>query len=511
MFTAVSHSTDVEHSGLVVNQCIRGDKPDRICYIIDGVANANRTLLINDSSIGTMKTALIKRMFMCEIEGTLVEPPTPSRSTIESLLKPFRNKFLRMFGCRPSRISPEQFVEMYTGRKRSIYEGAKDVYLSRGVERKDAYSCMFVKMEKVNPDKAPRCIQPRGIVYNLALGLYLKHIEHHCYSVIQRVFGDPDPVVMKGFNADQVGQIIANKWHSFKSPIAIGLDATKFDMHVSAAMLGWEHELYLNLYNHDPELRKLLSWQMHNKGFGYAYDGKLKYQVEGKRFSGDMNTALGNCIIMCAMIYTYAKERGIALSLINNGDDCVVIMEKEEQLKFCNGLDEWFLQLGFRMTTEAPVNIIEQIEFCQAHPVLVNGNYRMVRNFNTAREKDSMCLLPHRSLELMKMWVHAVGECGLALCSGIPVMQSMYSRFMDWGVKSNICNSLQLQSGARFLSVGMESKWTPVRSDTRVSFWLAFGITPDEQVALEQYYTYLQAPSAMEPCDNLTEVVPSPF
>ena len=70
----------------------------------------------------------------------------------------------------------------------------------------------------------------------------------------------------------------------------------KFDMHVSPAALAWEHSIYTSIFPRDKFLKKLLRWQMNNRGAGYCGDGSLKYSVTGKRFSGDMNTGLGNCL-----------------------------------------------------------------------------------------------------------------------------------------------------------------------------------------------------------------------
>jgi hypothetical protein len=50
--------------------------------------------------------------------------------------------------------------------------------------------------------------------------------------------------------------------------------------------------------------------------------------------------------------------------LANNGDDCVIIIEKRH-LKKLDDLPSWFLTMGFRMEVEKPVYEFEQIEFCQ--------------------------------------------------------------------------------------------------------------------------------------------------
>jgi len=401
---------------------------------------------------------------------------------------------------------------MYTGRKRKIYDAAVEDYTRNGVTRRDSRSDAFVKCEKVNPTKAPRCIQPRRPVYNVAVGTYLKHIEHKLYHAVQRVYRTNLPVVFKGLNADETAANLRLKWENFSNPVAIGLDATKFDMHVSESMLMWEHSIYTALYPSEPELKTLLKWQRNNIGRGFCADGYLTYKVRGRRFSGDMNTALGNCLIMCGMMYAYAQERGVHIELANNGDDCVVFMEKTDLQSFSRELDSWFLSLGFRMTVESPVYEFEQIEFCQMHPIHTSVGWRMCRNFETAREKDSICLFDISTPSARRKWMGAVGECGLAIAGGMPVFQAYYQSYCRVGIASNILDSVQMQSGFLMLSRGMESKIHPITDEARYSFFLAFGVTPDEQTALEQYYDDLVLDSNDVTClESLNECFTAPM
>jgi hypothetical protein len=214
---------------------------------------------------------------------------------------------------------------------------------------------------------------------------------------------------------------------------------------------------------------------------------------------------------MCAMVYSYAKERGVDIRFINNGDDCVVFMERWHEQGFVEGLDAWFLEMGFRMTREPTVDQLEDVEFCQMRPIKVATGWTMVRNFDVAREKDSLCLLPLHDDKAMRKWLYAVGECGLALCSGIPVMQSMYECYMRNGVPSNMGNSVQMQTGAKMLAKGLHSKRQPVHPDSRVSFFSAWGYTPDEQVALESYYDQLSLVYTTNVVDNFTDLETPPF
>ena len=309
----------------------------------------------------------------------------PDEGVVRDRLRQFRTLLLQKVGS-ATPVSPEEFAQMYTGRKRTIYDAAVVNYTEYGVRRSDAYSDSFVKCEKVPANKAPRCIQPRRPVYNVGVGQYLKPVEHRLYKGVQKVFESSTPVVVKGFNAVQTADIIRQKFESFDRCAAVGLDASRFDQHVSAAMLRWEHSIYNGMFN-DPQLAEWLTWQIDNVGFGNCDDGWLKYRVTGKRFSGDMNTALGNCLIMCAMIFAYARDRGVKVDLANNGDDCVVFMGAEDEHRFSQGLDDWFDEMGFVMTKEPTVFDLHQIEFCQCKPVIGAHGLVMCRNFDKARSE----------------------------------------------------------------------------------------------------------------------------
>jgi len=507
--TGVRHNSVLTDPRMVVTH---NQAPCRVrsAYIVEQVSGDGRVLRINDPDIGTLGAALLERMYRCKVGSEFLEPPQPEAKTVNSVLRQFRNKLLRKTRFSPL-ISPEQFVEMYQGRKRTIYENALPEFYATGVQKKHAISSAFVKCEKVRPDKAPRCIQPRHPVYNIGLGRYLKQNEHHLYDGIAAVFDDELPVVMKGMNVRQTAEVMKEKWDSIGDCAAIGLDATKFDMHVSVAMLKWEHSVYKILHSYDPELVRLLRMQVHNKGVGYCDDGKLSYNVEGRRFSGDMNTGLGNCIIMSAMVWEYCRQKEIKIRFANNGDDCVVFMERRYIPKFQEGLDAWFLNLGFRMTVEKPVFNFSEIEFCQMHPIETVHGWTMVRNIEAAREKDSLSIIPLDSEGVFRKWLYAVGECGLALTSGVPVFQELYTMYMRNGVPSNIARHPAMATGARMMAKGLESKRSVVSVSARVTFFEAWGITPDEQVAMEDVYRQQVLPYVVRAVDSVADLTSAPL
>lgn len=487
MVDGVSHSTMLSEPRLHVNRHAKeAVKPRRLYSITE--LSGNRDLGVNNSDIATSECALLKRMYFCEVDGNFVAPPEVDIGLFTERMSEFKEALLGSMRD-VTKLSLHEVVETYVGRRRTIYENALSHLTQIGLSRDDARSIMFVKMELANPSKAPRPIQPRKPVYNLCLGRYIKAVEHPIYDAIRRVFGD-GATVMKGFNVEEIGSIVRGKWRSFANPVAVGLDATKFDMHVSPAALGWEHGVYRSLFPGDRNLKRLLRWQMFNKGAGYCADGKLKYSVKGKRFSGDMNTGLGNCLIMCGMVWAYAKSRGVHVKLLNNGDDCVVIMEAKDLEEFNIGLSTWFLEMGFRMVAEEPVYEMHQIEFCQMHPIEIGEKCRMVRNIQSTVRKDSLTVHPMTNHVHREKWCTAVGTGGLWLTGGVPVLQDFYSAYQRIGCMrtSNMLNDPTFATGMRLMSKGMVEHYHEPDAWTRVQVYEAWAISPDEQEAMEKYY-----------------------
>jgi len=67
-------------------------------------------------------------------------------------------------------------------------------------------------------------------------------------------------------------------------------------------------------------------------------------------------------------------------------------------------------------------------------------------------------------------------------------MQEMYCAFMRSGKPSKMSEALFMQGGTQMMRGDMVAKRVCVTDETRVSFFVAFGVTPDEQTAMEDYY-----------------------
>lgn len=460
----------------------------RKIFVFSGLGNGVR-FGVHNNSLANLYRGLMERVYNVEKDGVLVKPPAPLPDVFQRLGR-FRRELLSTVPI-VHRMATEQFVEHYDGRRRTVYEKAAASLETQEISRKDSFLETFVKAEKINftskPDPAPRVIQPRTPRYNVCVGRYIMAIEKLLYRGIANVWGGP--TVMKGYNAVETATHVRQMWDEFHFPVAVGLDASRFDQHVSVDALKWEHSVYLRCFPEyeRAELSKLLAWQRTNKGFGRASDGSIKYQVDGCRMSGDMNTALGNCLLMSAMVHELVHTRGIRARLANNGDDCVVIMERADLAKFMAGLDGFFLDFGFTMKVETPVYIFESIEFCQCHPVWNGVSWIMVRDPRVTVAKDAVSVLPLDQGLGSLAHLTNVGECGLALATGVPVIQEYYNAMIrgGQGVRDK-SHKMDQQTGFVRMSAGLDARQRVITDETRFSFWLAFGILPDEQEATEQ-------------------------
>lgn len=172
--------------------------------------------------------------------------------------------------------------------------------------------------------------------------------------------------------------------------------------------------------------------------------------------------------------------------LANNGDDCVVFIEKVDLHKL-DGIAQWFLDFGFTLTQEPPAYELEKVEFCQSRPVMIGGQYRMVRNPFTAMSKDAVSLLSWDTSDDIKRWASAVSSCGLSLTSGVPVWEAWYGQLSRLGGERHAAADNQIaDSGLGYMARGVRK--AEINQQARYSFYLAYGVTPDQQLALEAEY-----------------------
>ncbi len=451
---------------------------------------------IHNNNIENIKLGLLERVFRVKnSDGELVPPVIPDEKEFTTTLAPEKRYLCAHPKLKP--ISSDSVLNLWHGSKLAVYTRAYNSLLVRPLSRRDSVLSTFVKVEKnlVNPRKiaVPRVIQPRNPRYNFELAKYLKPNEKEFYRRIDRMWdkdGTGDKTIFKGLNAVQTAHHMLLKSKRYHNPVFIGLDASRFDQHVSHVALEWEHSIYKNCFSYGiQKLSELLSWQVQNIGRAYCQGQLIKYKVLGRRMSGDMNTSLGNCILMSSMVHAYMREKGIPSSLANNGDDCVLMFEKKF-LPRISDLSDWFLRLGFKMVIEDPLFDLREVPFCQTN-VLTSPDYNIsVRSPTVALSKDLHSTYNFNHASQYDQWLSSVGICGKMSTQGVPVLQAFYNAFPDERV-TNKDFIIEMEREIEYCMVGGSVK-RDISDEMRVSFWRAFGILPDAQIELETMFKHIK-------------------
>jgi hypothetical protein len=501
----------------------RARKGPRSYYRVNGDNGPKWDMPNND--IDSVSHAILERVFFVKKDGQFKRAPKPweaprhagkinsvavAKRYVKNANATFcsRMEKLATTNGKVSPISDQEFLEYYGGAKRKCYEAAVESLKDTPLEVRDCRVKVFTKDEYRKPGGAPRAIQPRSPRYNVKLGRYLKSLEHEIFHAIDKIF-DPSEdhkTVAKGMNMNERGAEIASMWGRYADPVAVGLDASRFDQHINSSLLEMEHLIY-HMWSTGkgeglPNLSTLLKHQRVNRGRYKSIDGKIKYTVEACRMSGDMNTSLGNVTIMCALMYSYAESKGLLgqISLLNDGDDCVIIMDRRNLEKFREGLEEWFLDMGITMCYDGVYNTLEAIEFCQSRPVFDEKmGYRLVPRPTKRLYSDLITTKPIGSKKVYQKWLGAVAGCGLAMSTGLPIFSSFY-QWVGKGATPYVPKAGDVYYKYRQELVDrMVFRIRTPSNRERISFYHAFNITPVEQVMIEKYYDTLHDPTYIPP------------
>lgn len=298
---------------------------------------------------------------------------------------------------------------LFPQHRRNAYLKGLESLLNSPLTENDAFISAFVKCEKIDvlqKDGDPRMIQARSIRWNLELGRYTRKVEKDLYKLEDRV---GLPLIAKGRNPTQRAYDLSRKWAQFNNPVALSLDLSRWDMHVRKGMLLAVREFYLKIMPSE-QLAWLTANMIVNKG--RTANGALYRRADGVT-SGDMTTALGNCLAVCLMLRSLRVIRNVAKTNFgvkrgkksvplfgtnkewrtlvdhlemtegdfieyDDGDDHTFMCEKEDAEHYADALAIWYKLCGHKLTVEGITDRFEDIIFCQSKPLYCGGELRMV-------------------------------------------------------------------------------------------------------------------------------------
>lgn len=378
-----------------------------------------------------------------------------------------------------------------------LYRRAAESLKTKALRTADFRLRMFIKQEKTVVDscldqpKTPRAIQYRGPRANLCLGRYILAFEDAFYASFQK--RNPSGLTTsKGLSPLRRAELIRELWTESGSA-ALCLDFSRFDAHVTVDLLRDEHSCYAEAFGKD----RMLTWMLERQccASGTSRLG-FKYRQTGGRASGDVNTAVGNTLIVLALMKSLLRDR--RGNILCEGDDCVIFARPEVVLELNAELDQWSANCGVKVTSSVAFDL-SQVDYCSGK-VLQHGDGSVshVRNWPKPLYSDGLYVgrvvndLHASSLRKAMAISALLSYAGQPVYSVLAARMWLLSQSGPLKISASVRSVLANAVSGPFDGVGVSLQtrlrecWNmPVSEEARLSFAMSFGVSRERQLELE--------------------------
>jgi len=341
----------------------------------------------------------------------------------------------------------------------------------------------FLKKEKQDDNmsdplegKAPRMIQHRSDEYCYELARYIKPLEKYVlYRRNGRYCTKRDRIFIKGMNSYEIADNLYHMGDKFANPVYIPLDHSKYDAHL-IGMRKFFRIWMIQCYRHDQHFRDMINRQAKNR---CMTANQVMYEMEETLCSGEILTSFEGSSDNYALALEFTRY--VVAEIRVNGDDMVICLDRSQ----LHLLDFDFYERACMATKILVVDDIHDVEFCQCRVVIVNDRPRMVRNPTRVIARCCYTLKTYPNREGYLKLLGAVGEGELHCNSGVPILQ-------EWAqlLKRTADGQFSIRLYDEYMMRRCEPKdvWRPVTNEARMTFWMAFGISPTRQRELESFF-----------------------
>lgn len=412
-------------------------------------------------------------------ERTYCETPEITAYGADLLERAYRLfiRTCRSHGMYPGSVDvwdSEKVISTRSGAKKHTYKTAFDALAEHPIVKEDFRVSAFVKFEQ-SPEstigeKVPRLIQFRGPRALAKLSTYFAPLEHALYTMQF----NGSPLYAKYHNAGGRGNIIARMLHPGR--MLLGLDHSRFESHIRGKLMDLEHRFYKWVYHQDADLNRMLAWMRDNH---VSARSSYSWKCRDTRMSGDYNTSLGNnivnTIVMMAFAIHHGCERDIQIYL--DGDDSVVSISD----KTYHDMDlSVFPKIGMTTKLEDRAYIPEQVQFCQARPVRTDTGWVMMRDFRRTLSRRSSTIRQYAS-DAWAAYARGVVLGEMASSRGVPVLEAYAVKLKSELGEGRVIEEPEYDNKCR------SDESFGVSDTTRVSYALAWGIAPSDQISIEEH------------------------
>jgi len=190
------------------------------------------------------------------------------------------------------------------------------------------------------------------------------------------------------------------------------------------------------------------------------------------------------------MLAAGMKELRVPLGkwdILDDGDDCCLIVEHEYKQQVEDGLPAWFRRCGHDLKIDGIVTRLEDVSFCASRLVRVDGVAKMIMEPARVIGKSRLHPRPFTG-RFRRKYVATIGQCQLAIHTGVPVLQAhalMLKRCSTELLK-------ELPRSYLYRLAREDNPWeatpTKVSQSSRESFAAAFKISLADQLYYESIF-----------------------
>jgi len=420
----------------------------------------------------------------------LKETPVPTPQGIRRLAANIHHFTTAIGHVHP--LGRAEFLAKYSGARRQRYTRAADKWPSTEPEGLSA-ATGFVKLQRINPeekiDADPRIVNFRRYEQAFALGRFIRPIEDRFLDLAKGNFWIfRGPWLAKKRDLVSRAADIREQFDSIPNCVALSLDVSRYEAHISPELMSLEHAIYRAACR-DGEFRRLLKSQSKSQG---SMDAGLKYRMKGRRLSGDMNTACGNAILMVLMVGTVMEGLGYDFRIYDDGDDCLLMVPAAVAATVADTVVREFLSFGVTLKVENRASQLEDIKFCQAHPVYW-ADGRGVLAADPIKQLSQMYsgVKYGRSHVLDTRLAHTTAQGLLSVYAGVPVVGAYHRMVLRATLAAGKRRAVQDRNFEFFeaLNGGVHDTHS-VDDSMRISYYKAYGVTPTDQRRLEDSFDH---------------------
>lgn len=399
-------------------------------------------------------------------------------------------------------LLPKAKYKMYTTEYRKLMGRLrrKDGYLGTGLRPVDCVVNGFVKFQKEKIDAVPRFIAGRNPMAVLVEKCFIGEWEHKYYE--EHPFF-PYRTCVKEKTPLEKANLIVQYYNEVPDCVILGADFSRFESGVLQFDIQLFHYFIELLYGEEQitdDYRTFMYHQLHNTITSRV---GVKATCEGRVMSGDASTSIKNVFIVEMLFALALLELGVdplGVRFINDGDDCLLFVPARISDHMIKQLPEFFAPMGKKLGFDCITPCLQDVVFCQSKLIrcaqpqphnpegwcLVRGPDKILADSTTSPNYGD-------SPNAIRRYVGNVG-LGLYITEHAAPISQAYGELLcrltnfstSWKLDRYAFSKQDSWYWRIKHSDSIKTKLPEVTQQARLDYYLAFGITPDNQIALEQ-------------------------